>query len=71
LAPDAPGSFQTVFLSNPAQLPPSYLAEVLAHAQLGEPEAGFETSPGLLYLASELYRQARGRLPHCFLAARA
>lgn len=40
------------------KLPPSYLAEVLAHAKLGEPEPGFEGAPGMLYLASELYRQA-------------
>lgn len=49
-------------LHNPSlsQLPPSYLAEVLAHAQLGQPEPGFEGAPGMLYLASELYRQVRG-----------
>ncbi|KIY94817.1 hypothetical protein MNEG_13144, partial [Monoraphidium neglectum] len=33
------------------KLPPSYLAEVLAHAQLGQPEPGFEGAPGMLYLA--------------------
>lgn len=35
-------------------LPAQYLAEAYAHAKLGEPEPGFERSPGILYLATKL-----------------
>lgn len=40
------------------KLPRSYLAEAYAHMKLGEAEPGFENAPGMLFLASELYRQA-------------
>lgn len=39
-------------------LPRAYVAEVYAHLKIGEAEPGFENAPGMLYLASELYRQA-------------
>lgn len=40
------------------KLPRSYMTEVYAHLKLGEAEPGFENAPGMLFLASELYRQA-------------
>lgn len=52
---------RSVSLRRPVELPTlpaSYLTEVYAHMKLGEPEPGFENSPGIMFLASELYRAA-------------
>lgn len=40
------------------RLPGQYLAEVYAHARLGEPEEGFHNAPGILYMANELRERA-------------
>jgi hypothetical protein len=51
-------------LRRPLDLPPlpaAYLAEVYAHIKLGEPEAGYESSPGVQYLAAQLRQLADER----------
>ncbi|KAG2437068.1 hypothetical protein HYH02_011328 [Chlamydomonas schloesseri] len=40
------------------RLPGQYLAEVWAQLQLGQPEEGFESAPGIMYLASRLREAA-------------
>jgi len=49
-------------------LPGQYLAEVYAHAKLGEPEMGFHYAPGILFMSQKLREMAEnstknGRLP--------
>lgn len=52
---------KSIALRQPLQLPAlplGFLTEVYAHAQLGEPERGFDNAPGVLYLAQQLQRLA-------------
>ncbi|GFH23743.1 uncharacterized protein HaLaN_21404 [Haematococcus lacustris] len=52
---------KSIALRQPLQLPAlplGFLTEVYAHAQLGEPERGFDKAPGVLYLAQQLQRLA-------------
>ncbi len=54
----------SVGLRRPLELPPlpaAYLAEVYAHIKLGEPEAGYEQSPGVQFLSGQLRLLAEQR----------
>ncbi len=50
-------------------LPPAYLAEVYAHIKLGQPEQGYDQSPGVQFLAAQLRQMAEQRAEEAQQAA--
>lgn len=50
-------------------LPPAYLGEVYAHIKLGQPEQGYDQSPGVQFLAAQLRQMAEQRAEEALQAA--